>query len=378
MMRAAVIALLAICAVLLLPIAVCAEEKTFTYTADAVSTEEDAARALENVLPDELGEMKGKWLDAIKRGAVEFDENALLGRLYASVKSELTGPLALLGALVSLVICAAVFRTLSQAVRGAGVASAFSLCSSLCFCCAVCVPVMRIAERTAEFLYWLATFITALVPVFSSLYLAGGSIASAAYASSGAYMLTVLIEQIFAEVLLPVCKILLALSLTSSLSPIDLSGVIKVIKNAFSTALAFLMMLNSAVYSLGNHIAAANDGLAMRTVRFAAGSFIPVVGGAVGEAMRTVAGSLSVIKAGVGWVCCAAVIFVLLPPIVSILLYRTAIELAGAAARTCSLGTEARLLEGAVAVCNLLAALTAAAAVLFVLGVTLFIKTAVV
>ncbi|MBQ5649775.1 MAG: hypothetical protein IIV03_06525, partial [Clostridia bacterium] len=202
--------------------------------------------------------------------------------------------------------------------------------------------------------------------------------ASAAYASSGAYMLTVIIEQIFAEVLLPVCKLLLALSLTSSLSPLDLSGVIKVIKNVFSTALAFLMMLNSAIYSLGNHIAAANDGLAMRTVRFAAGSFIPVVGGAVGEAMRTVAGSLSVIKAGVGWVCCAAVIFVLLPPIVSILLYRTAIELAGAAARTCSLGTEARLLEGAVAVCNLLAALTAAAAVLFVLGVTLFIKTAVV
>ena len=60
------------------------------------------------------------------------------------------------------------------------------------------------------------------------------------------------------------------------------------------------------------------------------------------------------------------------------LLYRTAIEFAGAAARLCSLGTEAKLLDGAVSVCNLLAALMAASAVLFVLAVTLFIKTAVV
>jgi hypothetical protein len=94
--------------------------------------------------------------------------------------------------------------------------------------------------------------------------------------------------------------------------------------------------------------------------------------------VRTVAGSLAVIKTGVGWVCCAAVIFVLLPPIVAVLLYRTAIELAGAAAKMCLLGTEARLLDGAVAVCNLLAALMASAAVLFVLAITLFVKTAVV
>ena len=358
-------------------VSVYAEERSFTYVAGADSTAAGAADALEKALPDELGELKGSVLDTVKNGTAEFDGESIFERLYTSVRDELGGPMKLFFTLLSLIICASLFKALSQTVRNAGVSSAFTLCSSLCFCGAVCVPLLRIAERTEAFLTWLATFVAALVPVFSSLCVAGGSVASAAYASSGAYMLTVLIEEIFAELLLPACRLLLAIAVTASVSPLELSGIVKVIKDLFTTALAFLMMLNSAVYAFGNHIAAAKDGVAMRAVRFAAGSFIPVVGGAVGEAMRTVAGSLSVIKAGVGWVCCAAVIIILLPPIVSVLLYRTAIELAGAAARLCSLNTEARLLESAASVCNLLAALMAASAVIFVLAVTLFIKTAV-
>lgn len=364
-------------AFLLVPVSAFAEERTFTYVAGAYSTAENAAEALERALPDELGDFKGDALDTVKKGGADFDGESIFERLYTSVRDELSGPMKLFFALLSLIICASLFKALSQTVRNAGTASAFSLCSSLCFSGAVCVPLLRIAERSAAFLNWLASFVTALLPVFSSLYIAGGSVASAAYASSGAYMLTVLIEEVFAGLLLPSCRLLLAIAVTASISPLELSGIVKVIKDLFATALAFLMMLNSAVYALGNHIAAAKDGVAMRAVRFAAGSFIPVVGGAVGEAMRTVAGSLSVIKAGVGWVCCAAVIIILLPPIVSVLLYRTAIELAGAAARLCSLNTEARLLESAASVCNLLAALMASSAVLFVLAVTLFIKTAV-
>ena len=377
-MRRAFAFFMLICAFFLLPVSVFAEQRTYTYTEVEENEADGAANALEKVLPSELGGFKKKSLDAIKNGDAVFDGESIFLKLYTSVRDELAGPLMLFFALLSLIICASVFSALSNAVKGAGASSAFSLCSSLCFCGTLCVPIVRIAERAASFLHWLASFITALLPVFSSLYLAGGGVASAAYASSGAYMLTVLIEEIFAELMLPICELLLAITVTASISPVDISGVFRFIKSFFTTALAFLMMLNSAVYGLGNHIAAAKDGVAIRAVRFAAGSFIPVVGGAVGEAMRTVAGSLSVIKAGVGWVCCAAMMIILLPPIVSVLLYRTAVELAGACARMCRLNTEAKLLDGAVTVCNMLAALMAASAVLFLLAVTLFIKTAVV
>lgn len=378
MMRRAIVLLSLLAAFVLFPMMVFAEQRTFTYTVSDDMTAEKAADELEKALPDGLGDFKSNALDSLRNGGVELDGNSIAIRLYNAVREELAAPVKLFFTLLALVICASVFSALSNAVKGNGVRAAFSLCSSLCFCGSVCVPLLRIVERSGEYLHWLASFITALLPVFSSLYVAGGSVAGAAYASSGAYMLTALIEEVFAELLLPVCRLILAIAVTSSMSPLELSGIVKVLKDLFATALTFLMMLNSAVYTLGNHIAAAKDGVAMRTVRFAAGSFIPVVGGAVGEAMRTVAGSLSVIRAGVGWVCCAAVIIILLPPIVSVLLYRTAIEFAGAAARLCSLSNEAKLLDGAATVCNLLAALMAASAVLFVLSVTLFIKTAVV
>jgi len=76
-------------------------------------------------------------------------------------------------------------------------------------------------------------------------------------------------------------------------------------------------------------------------------------------------------------VCCAALILMLAPPVISLILYKTAIELASSAAKIAGMNAESRLLDGASAVCGLLCAAVAAGSVLFILAVTVFTKTAV-
>ncbi|MBE6641544.1 MAG: hypothetical protein E7619_08155 [Ruminococcaceae bacterium] len=352
-----------------------AEERTYTYTPEESNIGDDVRRGIEDAIPEGISLPEDTVKNAVNSGDV--DAEALIKELLTSAKDELTAPVRLFFSLAMLACFAAIFKALSDSVRGKGVATAFSLCSSLCFALALLSPVMTLLDRCSALLRGINDFLLALTPVFSSLCAAGGSVAGAAYVNSGAYMITVLTDRVFLDVLLPLCKIIFAVGLTASVSSLDLSGVTKLLKDGFTTAMAFFMMINTAVFSLGNQIAAAKDGIAIRTVRFAAGSFIPVVGGAVSEVMRTVAGSLALIKSGAGWVCSAVILLMLVPPLVSVLLHRTAIELASAVARICSLNSEARLLDGAVVLCNLLAALMAASSVLFVLAVTVFTKTAV-
>ncbi|MBR6742178.1 MAG: hypothetical protein IKM09_01925 [Clostridia bacterium] len=351
-----------------------ASEVSFTYIPEQ-SGAHDGLSNIDSILGDELSELHGVS-DRLAEGK-DADGGFMLSKVFSALKDELAGPLRLLFVLVGLIVLSGIFSSAAESVKSAGVSMAYSLCSALCFGMSVLLPVERLISRCGVFLEWVNNFLAALIPVFASVQAAGGALSSASFTSSGVFLLTAVMEQIFEKILLPLASVIFALSLASGLSKHDLGGVQKVLRDTFTTLIAFVMMINSAVYSFGNYIAVAKDGLGMRTVRFAAGSFIPVVGSAVGEAVRTVAGSLSLIRSGVGWVCCAALITMLAPPLISALLYRTAIELAAALARIVSLGGEARLLDGAVAVCNLVCALIAASSVLFLLAVTLFVKTAV-
>ncbi|MBQ7010751.1 MAG: hypothetical protein IJN63_03505 [Clostridia bacterium] len=377
-MKKVIVILLFLHISLALAIPVAAAERTYTYEPRQDNVTGEAAELLEKALPESMSGVADMAKDTVINGGKGgLDGRFIFSELIKTVKNEITGPLQVFFSLIFLVVAAAVFKTLSAAVRSGGVASAFTLCSSLCFCVAVLFPLEKVVNSGAALIEEINAFVLGLLPLFTSLYAAGGNVACAAYASSGVYLLTSLIENVFLHLLLPLARTILAVILTASVCTMDMSGIVKAMKDFFTTAIAFFMMINSAVYTFGNHIAAAGDSVAMRTVRFAAGSFIPVVGGAVGEALRTVAGGLSVIKAGVGWASCAVLMLMLLPPLISALFYRTAFELAAAAARLCSLQAEARLLDGAATVCGLICALMAASSVLFLLAVTVFVKTAV-
>lgn len=373
-MKIFVFALAVALAFLCFPASAFASEESYTYIPNAI----DGSGGLSNidgVLGEELSELHG-LSDGLSKGE-DADTGLILTKVLSALEDELSGPLKLFFLLLGLIVLSGIFSSAAESVKSEGVGAAYSLCSALCFGMSVLIPVQRLISRSGTFLTWINNFLTALIPVFASVQTAGGALASASFTASGVFLLTAVMEQIFEKILLPLASVIFALSLVSGLSKHDLGGVQKVLKDTFTTLIAFVMMINSAVYSFGNYIAVAKDGLGMRAVRFAAGSFIPVVGSAVGEAVRTVAGSLSLIRSGVGWVCCAALITMLAPPLVSVLLYRTAIELAAALARIVSLGGEAKLLDGAVNVCNLVCAVIAASSVLFLLAVTLFVKTAV-
>lgn len=348
-----------------------AEEVTYTYTPGAESGDgAGAEEALERALPDSVrGRLSSSVKEIFRGGSSPF---SILGDLLGAFPEEMDGPLKLAVRLMALLILSGL---LSVALSlGKGTEQAGRLCSAAAFSLALLPTVRQLLEGTTELVKDLSAFLAALLPVFSSLSLAGGASASASVTGAGIYLFTTINEQLCANALLPVCRILFCLIVASAVSGFDLSGAAKLLRDAYCWALGFSVMLVTAVYSFGSSTAAARDSVALRAVRFAAGSFIPVVGGAVSEAIRSVSGNLRLVRSAAGWVAFAALLLLLVPPVIRLLLYRLALGLCASAAKMAGLDREGRLLDGAAQVCGLLTAAISASAALFVIAVTVFVS----
>ena len=139
-------------------------------------------------------------------------------------------------------------------------------------------------------------------------------------------------------------------------------------------ALVLIMTLMSFVLSMQSGIASAADTFAAKTIKFALGSYLPIVGGTVADSFSMVSGSIGVIKQLSGAAGIVVIIIVLLPPLASLLVNRLALGVSGAMAGVLGCDREQTLLKETGSLCTLLLAITVAAAVMYIFALSLFCK----
>ena len=76
-------------------------------------------------------------------------------------------------------------------------------------------------------------------------------------------------------------------------------------------------------------VSVSSDGVAVKAAKAAASNLVPFVGGAVGDALAAVRGSIGVVKASVGTFGIIAFFVISSPVLISTLLFKTALFLAG-------------------------------------------------
>ncbi|MBQ7171505.1 MAG: hypothetical protein IJR89_04430 [Clostridia bacterium] len=334
------------------------------------------ASAFRETLPEELSEESRELAEAALEGKSELSFSLLLRKSFFAITREATAPLRLLSLLLALLIVLSLFRSLGKSAEGnAGVAASFRLCSVLALSSCVLGTARHTVAAVRDILSSFNSFLFAMFPVLTSLYASGGKVGEAVAAHSALYLLTSFISDFCVRFILPAGGILTALALAGAVLPFDLSGFSRWIKRLFSLSLALASAALSAVLAFQTHISAARDGLALRAVRFAAGSFIPVVGASLGEAFRTVAGSLSFLKTTIGWASVAVVLGLLLPVLLSLLLFRFSLGAASACAKAIGCQKESGLMEEISDVFGLYAGVVTAAGSVFIVAITLLVQS---
>ncbi len=276
-----------------------------------------------------------------------------------------------LGALAALVVIASLMHNMTQSSRIGGLDSGFSAVSGLCVCVSVFGGLTKLFEMTEGYLKALSSFANAITPAVAALYIAGGNITAGAVSRTGLLLGITLLENINARVLFPVLQISLAFALARAVSPkLRLGTLSGFIKGVLGVGIGITVAAISAIVAFQNTLAGAADSLAARAVKFAAASFIPIVGGAVSEAVRTVSGSISYLRTTVGGIGIAVILIIALPPFVSLMITRINLALAASLADLLGCERECAVIKEAGGLVNYLIALVSLMAVLFIYSMT--------
>ncbi len=274
------------------------------------------------------------------------DFSYLLGTLLSLVGLRLSDCVSVLASVCGLLLFAALLRALRDALPSAGVGQVFSFCSVLAVTLAILSQSYRALSSAVGYFETLRKMTSAALPLLGGLYLAGGNAGAAVASSAGLSAYLVVLEQLIARSILPFCGVCMAFALMHALDPSVRTGtLLSTLKKNYTTVLTFLMMLLLTMLGAQTTLGARRDSLAMRSFKFAAGNWIPIVGGSVGELLRTVSAGVGYMRGTVGICGVLLLLLTLLPTLVELFLMRFVWQLSASFADLLGCEGEKRLLE---------------------------------
>ncbi len=286
--------------------------------------------ALDDAIDDDTGEALGEYGitadDPLSTASVNIGD--VLSGLISGFKSSLTEPLKLFGKLIA--VCA--FTSLvKSAAQKSSICDIYDTAGVLVTVLVIADCLSAAIEGVKSSLNDISLFMSSYIPIFSSVLASNASISSAAGYYSVMIILSEIIVFISKSVLLPLSGAVMALCIVGAINgSSNISGLSMSVRNFTKWVLTALMTVFTAVISIKGITGAAADSVASRTIRFAASSFIPIVGGSVSEAYSTIYGSLGVIRSGVGVIGIAAVAVIALKPILYVAALKLIIVLSSA------------------------------------------------
>ena len=356
-----------------------AEEPDIATESEAIANE---LADWQNAIPGEVAALlpEGFFSKDITEVAAGVKEASGFSAVL-SVIGRLTGlslgkNLAMLASICGILCLSALFRALSAGqLQGAG--------RALGFCGSLALAVLLFSQQRDRF-HEIEVFFSvmqslgvAMVPLMGALYAMGGNVGAAVANQGVMSAFLAILETLCSAGVLPIAGICLAFALIDALSGnLNLRPLAGFIKRTYTLCLSFLMLLLCGVLGVQSTLAKAGDTLALRTARFAAGSFLPVVGGSVSEALRTVAGSVSYLRGVVGSGGIVVLFFAFLPTFLSVLLTRVVFLLSTSAAKLLGCEGEEKILTELGSVYGYFLAVIASLFVMMVFSLTLFARCA--
>ncbi len=315
---------------------------------------------------------EGTGAREITEGKYAVTEKGVFDILAGAVRSAYKNLLRFFCSLLASVLLASLLSALGG---GSTLGSVYSLVSVIAVSGTAFSFLQPLFAFAAETLGSLCEYMSALIPVTAALAAAGGRTFSGV-ASSSALLVFLTVAQRFAGAFMfPLLKTGFAVSVAGALpGSVDLRPAAGFLKSVFSFLLTLTFTLFGAVMYFQTVIGAAADSCAFRTVRFAAGAFIPVIGSMIGDAARTVTTAVGTVKAAVGGAGVAAVLSLTLPAVVMTVMYKLCVLAAAATARMLGLEKESGMLYDINGFLGLLLSVLVGVGTMFVIAVALFIR----
>lgn len=234
---------------------------------------------------------------------------------------------------------------------------------------------VSIVEITKETINKLTNFMNLLVPLFTTLILTTGSIASTNIFQPILLFVINFIGNFCNNFLIPILLISSALSIVSNISEkVQISGLAKFLKSSIVWCLGIILTVFTCLLSLEGTLGASVDGLTAKTTKAAVSNFIPVVGKILGDTVETVLGCSNILKNTVGFIGVIIIIGIALIPIIKIAVFTICFKFTASIGEAVADSKIIKLISEISDNYKVLLGILIATAVMFIIGITLVLK----
>lgn len=232
-------------------------------------------------------------------GVVTYGSDEAANALFSALKENAKPALGSLCLLLGLVLAAALIKSFSAALSEHTAPA--DICVSLICSVAVYESVKYSYDAVSAALTGIGILMDTMSVAMCAMYGLAGNIAAGSSAVSILMLALQIMRLISGRVLFPLILICFGTSLLSGFGfDSGLSGVSNVVKRAAVLLCTVSATVVSALLSYQTVIAKTADNAALKTVKFASSSFIPVVGSSLSESVSAVGTALSSVRAASG------------------------------------------------------------------------------
>ncbi len=189
-------------------------------------------------------------------------------------------------------------------------------------------------------------FMKVMIPIFGGIITALGKPSLAICLQGTVFSTTQIVASFFRKSLPVVCVIYLSLCICSCTSEgSNAYYPAQSLKKMYFGVLSFCSALFSALLTVKSVITASADTLTVKGIKFIIGNTVPVVGGALSEALNSVISGLALLKSSVGFISIIILILTNLPLLVELLMWTVMLKIMSSIASVTSMNNEMNLIE---------------------------------
>lgn len=343
-------------------------------------------------LPQEYGELYeyipediAQYLpDGLFGGSFEDTQNAitsmtdfdfLIDFISSLINLELKSSLSLLIAVTCAIMLGTVTSSLSaDSLSGTGREISTFLCN-LCVLSILLTFGGDMLECAEVFFNRVNLFMMGMIPLMCTLCAMGGALASAVAVNYGISAFLGISEMALSKTITPIVATCIGLASVSGIGDSTAGkSLLATVKRTYVFLIGMLMTVMMFVFSARGIMAHSADTLGGRAIKFAAGSFIPIVGSSIGEILRGVGSGLSYVRNTVGVVAVVMIFMMILPVFVNVVFRRTVLGIAEALSDFLGMTACSRLIHEFSSIYGMLLAVISMSSMLFIGAVIICVK----
>lgn len=308
------------------------------------------------------------------KSLARFTPANIFKEVVASLKKAAQAPVKAVAAVLGILLACALLSTLKDSFGEKSLQNVFDIVSSLCIAAVIIIPVSQCVSLCADTIRQSSNFMLAFLPVYSSLAVVSGHPASAITFQSLLLVASEALSRIATTTFVPMVDMYLGFCVVGAVSPgINISGISGFVKSVVTWALGLCMTIYTGILTIQGLISGAEDNVTMKTAKFVVEGAVPVIGGAISDAMNTIISCTGLLKTAVGAYAIVVFILAFLPPVLECLVWLLAADLSLAVADVLGIANMSGLLKAIREALRLLLALVLVSALAMIISVSIML-----